>query len=176
MCIGVLHCMYVCMYTRKGTGTSDLFPPAKPHSLKVPQHSKQHLKDESVEVISDSSHYSYHNAKEWNPEVMFLVLGVLKTISEAHCLSTPSPPKSKLNPITLGNLAIIFPKTQETGYPRDRIEKNPEYRKMYNTSKPDKNNGHEEDGEWGRGGKGRKGRGMEVRKMGKEEIQCLEFV
>lgn len=47
---------------------------------------------------------------------------------------------------------------------------------MHDTSKPDKSNGHKEDGEWVRGGKGRKGRGMEVRKLGKEEIQCLEFV
>lgn len=54
---------------------------------------------------------------------MFLVLGVLKTIREVHCLCTPSPPKSKRNLSTLGNLAIIFPITQETGYPRDRTEK-----------------------------------------------------
>lgn len=52
------------MYTRKGTGTSDLYSPAKPHWLKVPQHPKQHSKDESVEDISESSHYRYHIAKE----------------------------------------------------------------------------------------------------------------
>lgn len=113
----------VCMYTRKGTGTSDLLPPAKPHSLKVPQHPQQHSENESVEDISDSSYYSYNIAKEWNPEVAFLELGVLKTVREVNCLSPPSPPKSKLNPITLGDVAIIFPKIQETGYPRDTIGK-----------------------------------------------------